>query len=151
MADGSEKLLDQLWTVVDASSYTYNICSTAASDSYRDLGRGWQSLVHLYHYLMGLADDRVSEWPLMDSPFPTAFIILAYLGMVNAGPKLMAAKKAFDLKPIILVYNALVAGLNLYIGVELFLMATRLDFSWQCQPVDYSRNPLALRVAAALW
>lgn len=122
-----------------------------ASDSYRDLGRGWLSLVRYYDYLISLADPRVADWPLMASPWPTLLIILTYLYLVYAGPKYMASRKPWDLKPLILAYNATVAGLNLYIGIELFVMSTKLDFNWTCQPVDYSNSPLAVRVAAALW
>ena len=150
MVENGEKLLDHLWSVTGAS-YTFNVCTTAASDSYRDLGRGWQSLVHLYGYLMDLGDKRVKDWPLMEAPWLTAFIVTMYLYLVKTGPKLMASRKAFELKPFILMYNAAVAGLNLYIGVELFLLSRQLDFNWTCEPVDYSTNPLAVRVASALW
>ena len=149
--DGSEKILDHLWTVVGASSYTFNVCSMAASDSYRDLGRGWQSIVHFFDYLLELGDPRVAEWPLMASPWPTCFIMIAYLYLANFGPNCMASRKPVELRPILLAYNALVTGLNLYVGVELFLTSRLLDFNWTCQPVDYSNNPLAMRVASALW
>ena len=151
MAEGSEKLLDQLWTVVPGASYTYNVCTTAASDSYRDLGRGWQSLVHIYSFLMDLGDTRVASWPFMASPWLTICIVLGYLYLVYSGPRFMACRKAMELRPLILPYNAFVAGLNLYIGIELFLMSRQLDFSWECEPVDYSLDPLAVRVAGALW
>ena len=145
-----EKLLDQLWTVW-GTSYPFNVCTNAASDSYRDIGRGWQSLLKFYNYLMDLADPRVGEWPLMGSPWPTVGLVLSYLYFVHAGPRLMSSRKPWDLRPLILIYNAAVAGLNLYIGIELFLTSQQLDFSWTCEPVDYSLNPLALRVASALW
>ena len=150
--DGNEKILDHLWTVVGASSgYTYNVCTMAASDSYRDLGRGWQSVVHFYDFLMDLGDPRVAEWPLMASPLPTIAIIIVYLYLTNYGPNYMGSRKPFELRPFLLAYNAIVAVLNLYIGVELFLTSRSLDFNWSCQPVDYSNNPLAMRVASALW
>ena len=150
--DGNEKMLDHLWTVVGASSgYTFNVCTMAASDSYRDLGRGWQSVVHFYDHLMDLGDPRVAEWPLMASPWPTCVLIIAYLYLTNCGPAYMSSRKPLELRPLLLVYNGIVAGLNLYIGVELFLTSRLLDFSWTCQPVDYSNSPLAMRVASALW
>ena len=150
--DGTEKILDHL---LGASSYTYNVCTMAASDSYRDVHRnmaqGWQSIVHFYDYLLDLGDPRVAEWPLMASPWPTCFMIIAYLYLANFGPNCMASRKPIELRPLLLAYNALVAGLNLYVGVELFLTSRLLDFNWTCEPVDYSNNPLALRVASALW
>lgn len=140
----TEEFFEHIWTSV-------NICTTAASDSYRDLGKQWRSLVHLYDYLLDLGDPRVANWPLMASPWPTCMIVMAYLYLVSTGPKLMEARKPFELRPLILIYNAAVAGLNLHIGVELFLLSRQLDFNWTCEPVDYSLNPLAVRVASALW
>ena len=140
------KLLNQLW-VDSGASYTFNVCTTAATDPVK----GWQSLVELYEYLLGLADHRVATWPLMSSPWPTVFITLTYLYLVSVGPKFMANRKPLELKPLLLLYNASVAGLNLYIGLELTLTSQQLDFSWTCEPVDYTLNPLALRVASALW
>jgi elongation of very long chain fatty acids protein 4 len=150
MALGTEKLLDHLWTASGAS-YTFNVCTNAASDSYRDLGKGVATVVDVHDYLMGLSDPRVANWPLMSSPLPTLAITLLYLWFVMRGPAWMQKRKPWDVRPLILVYNAAVAGLNLYIGVELFLTSRQLDFSWTCEPVDYTNNPLALRVASALW
>ena len=140
------KLLNQLW-VSSGASYTFNVCTTAATDSVK----GWHTLVELYDYLLSLADHRVAQWPLMSSPWPTLLITIAYLYLVYAGPRFMSNRKPVELKPLLLLYNASVAGLNLYIGLELFLTSQKLDFSWTCEPVDYTLNPLALRVASALW
>jgi len=141
-----EKLLNQLW-VFSGASYTFNVCTTAATDSYR----GWVSMVELYDFLMSLADKRVADWPLMTSPWPTLVIICLYLYLVYAGPRLMSNRKPLELRPLLLLYNATVAGLNLYIGLELTFTSQKLDFSWTCEPVDYTLNPLAVRVASALW
>jgi len=147
MTNAGDKMVERFWDL----SHTYNVCSTAASDSYRDLGNTVRAAVDIYQYLMSLADPRVGNWLLMTSPWPTVFITLGYLFVVAKGPHFMENRKPFELTPLILGYNALVTGLNLYIGVELFLTSRQLDFSWQCEPVDYSDNPLALRVASALW
>ena len=146
MASAQAKLLNQLW-VFSGASYTFNVCTTAATDSYK----GWQSMIELYDFLLGLADQRVANWPLMSTPWPTVVIILAYLYLVYAGPRFMSCRKPVELRPLLLLYNAAVAGLNLYIGLELTLTSRKLDFNWTCEPVDYSLNPLALRVASALW
>lgn len=108
-------------------------------------------MIELYDFLLGLADQRVANWPLMSTPWPTVVIILAYLYLVYAGPRFMSCRKPVELRPLLLLYNAAVAGLNLYIGLELTLTSRKLDFNWTCEPVDYSLNPLALRVASALW
>lgn len=51
-------------------------------------------------------DPRVSDWPMMSSPFPTIGICLfyAYFSKVLA-PKFMANRKPYDLRNILVVYN----------------------------------------------
>ena len=147
MAKGAEEIFGQLWTFPAGVSYTFNACTSAATDP----SKGLENLISTYDYLMDLGDPRVANWPLMSSPWATAFIVIMYLLLVRWGPIFMANRKALELRPIILLYNAAVAGLNLYIGLELTFTSTKLDFSWTCEPVDYSDNPLALRVASALW
>jgi hypothetical protein len=63
----------------------------------------------------------------------------------------MGSRKQLEVKPLILAYNFGTSILNLYIGLELFLVSRQLNFSWTCQPVDYSDDPTALRIASALW
>ena len=118
MAKGAEEIFDQLWTLPAAGvSYTYNACTVAAKDPFR----GLESLISVYDYLIhSLADPRVSDWPLMSNPFPTAIITCLYLLFVHWGPQFMETRKPFELRPYILLYNAAVASLNLYIGLELY-------------------------------
>ena len=115
---GAEEIFDQLWTLPAAGvSYTYNACTVAAKDPFR----GLESLISVYDYLIhSLADPRVSDWPLMSNPFPTAIITCLYLLFVHWGPQFMETRKPFELRPYILLYNAAVASLNLYIGLELY-------------------------------
>ena len=63
----------------------------------------------------------------------------------------MARYPALSLRPVIVVYNLFCAALNLYIGLEIFLTSLTINYSWTCQPVDYSTNPAAVRIARALW
>ncbi|XP_050735194.1 elongation of very long chain fatty acids protein 4-like isoform X2 [Eriocheir sinensis] len=108
-------------------------------------------LKDLYDWGLTIADDRVKGWPLMSSPLPTLGITAAYLIMVKLGPRLMAQRPPFQLKIPLIVYNLAIMLLNLYIGVELAIVSVRLQYSWFCQPVDYSTNPDEMRIAAALW
>ena len=67
------------------------------------------------------------------------------------GPRLMSSYKPLNLRPLVVVYNLGCAGLNLYIGLEIFLTSRQIDYSWTCQPVDYSWDPSSVRIARALW
>lgn len=53
------------------------------------------------------SDPRVSDWPLMDSPFPTFAIVLLYLYCVTIlGPRIMVNRKPFRLRNVLVAYNA---------------------------------------------
>lgn len=57
--------------------------------------------------LTTVSDPRVSDWPLMDSPIPTFLIVVTYLYCVTLlGPKLMANRKPFQLRNVLVAYNA---------------------------------------------
>jgi len=57
--------------------------------------------------LTTVSDPRVSDWPLMDSPVPTVLIVLLYLYIVVIfGPRMMANRKPYKLRGVLLVYNA---------------------------------------------
>ena len=48
----------------------------------------------------------------------------------------MAGREPFNIRPLIVVYNLGCAGLNLYIGLEIFITSRTIQYSWTCQPVD---------------
>jgi hypothetical protein len=55
----------------------------------------------------------------MSSPLPQTIIIAAYIFFVTSwGPRLMANRKAFDLKGVLVVYNFGVVALSLYMCYE---------------------------------
>jgi len=63
----------------------------------------------------------------------------------------MSPYKPFNLRPVVVLYNLICAGLNLYIGLEIFLTSRQIQYNWTCQPVDYSWDPASVRIARALW
>ena len=145
----SEKLLD-IWTMT-----SYNLSqplSMVADFGYQYVTSTWAPVRDQYNYWMSLGDHRVENWWLMSSPWPTVSVTLFYLYMCLWGPgHFMGNRKPLEVKPLILAYNLSTSALNLYIGLELLLASRQLNFSWTCQPVDYSNDPTALRIAAALW
>lgn len=57
--------------------------------------------------LTTVSDPRVSDWPLMDSPIPTFLIVVMYLYSVTLlGPRIMANRKPFQLRNVLVAYNA---------------------------------------------
>ena len=63
----------------------------------------------------------------------------------------MAKYPEFSIRPLIVVYNLFCAALNFYIGYEILVTSRTISYSWTCQPVDYSWDPAAVRIARALW
>ena len=58
---------------------------------------------------MSLGDPRVSEWPMMQSPWPALATCLVYTLMANMGPRLINGK-ALPLKGALLAYNLVIVG-----------------------------------------
>jgi elongation of very long chain fatty acids protein 7 len=101
-----------------------------------------------YNALWDRRDRRVDSLPLMDSPWPTLVICLAYIYIVKrAGPDYMRNRRPMEIKSFLVVYNAFQVALSTYIFGGLLLSGWSTTYSWRCQPVDYSNDPMATRMA----
>ncbi|CAI8056742.1 Elongation of very long chain fatty acids protein AAEL008004, partial [Geodia barretti] len=78
----------------------------------------WEGAKARYETAMNNGDPRVADWFLMDSPFPTLALCLAYLGMCYAGPRMMANREPFQLRPVIIVYNLVMVLVSAYMCYE---------------------------------
>lgn len=103
-----------------------------------------------HYYTVGIfekyGDPRVSNYHLMRTPWPTIFATMLYYWFVRSiGPKMMRDKKAYEILPLIRVYNLLMAawnGFGFYIGCQ--LVNYGLD-TMGCRPVDpYQRDEKTL-------
>lgn len=112
-------------------------------------------------------DQRTKGWALVDSPVPTLFFTALYLFIVWIGPKYMENRKPFKLTVLLVPYNMSMAVLNAYIAVQvkthiskitiLFLTnnlyiklltaATRLRYSYICEPCRQKHDPDELQVS----
>ena len=63
-------------------------------------------------------DDRVKAWLLVYSPWPTISLCLAYVTMCYLGPMVMNNRPAFDLKPLLVIYNFTMVVVSGYVCVE---------------------------------
>nr|CAH7714493.1 unnamed protein product [Callosobruchus chinensis] len=71
------------------------------------------------------ADPRPGDigLPLMSSPlYPLAIIFCYFYFIYNLGPKLMENRKPYDLKKVLIAYNAIQIVSNLYIFYEVFFV-----------------------------
>lgn len=100
----------------------------------------------------GQRDPRVDGLFMMSSPFPTLFTCLLYVFIVKvAGPHYMKNRKPIKLRNILVAYNAFQVIFSAWIFYELGMGGWFKDYSYRCQPVDYSNNPQAIRMVHAAW
>lgn len=106
-----------------------------------------------YHDLMeNKSDPRVRDWPLMSSPFPTILICITYAySMKVLGPRLMENRKPFQLNKVLIIYNILQVCISTWLFYESCVAGWMNHYSFRCQTVDYSNDPLALRMARGCW
>ncbi|CAH1967706.1 unnamed protein product [Acanthoscelides obtectus] len=106
-----------------------------------------------YHDVMdNKSDPRVKDWFLMSSPFYTLGICLTYVFIVKVlGPKLMENRKPFELKNVLIAYNLFQVIFSTWLFYESCVAGWMSHYSFKCQPVDYSDNPLALRMVRGCW
>ncbi|XP_064624277.1 very long chain fatty acid elongase 4-like isoform X1 [Lineus longissimus] len=104
-----------------------------------------------YEDALEKGDPRVESWFLMKNPIPVFVIFILYLLMVKYGPKFMQNREPWNLRLIIVPYNALMVALSTYMFYEVLVSAVLARYSLKCQPVDYSSNPLAVRMASVCW
>ncbi|XP_068898150.1 very long chain fatty acid elongase AAEL008004-like isoform X1 [Tenebrio molitor] len=99
-------------------------------------------------------DPRIAQWPMMSTPLPSIVISLVYIYFAKfLGPQLMKNRKPFQLKKAILMYNLLQVFLSTYLFYEIGMSGWFTgEYSLRCQPVNYSKEPSALRMLhAAKW
>lgn len=89
---------------------------------------------------------------MMSSPWPTvtACAFFVYFSKV-LGPAMMANRKPFKLRNVLVFYNAFQTAFSTWIFYEYLMSGWWGHYSFRCQPVDYSYSPIALRMAATCW
>ncbi|XP_076163435.1 very long chain fatty acid elongase AAEL008004 isoform X2 [Ptiloglossa arizonensis] len=109
--------------------------------------------VNRFHQILDEhADKRTTNWFLMGSPFPTLFICLSYVYFVKVlGPKLMENRKPFQLKNSLVFYNMFQVIFSTWLFYESLMGGWWGQYSFRCQPVDYSNTPTAWRMVHACW
>ncbi|GAA6235033.1 elongation of very long chain fatty acids protein 4-like [Lates japonicus] len=115
------------------------------------MSSAWQSVLSVHQRIVDNGDKRTDPWLLVYSPVPVSLIFLVYLCVVWAGPRLMKNREPIDLKVILIVYNFAMVGLSAYMFHEFLVSSWLSNYSYLCQPVDYSTNPLAMRMARVCW
>lgn len=98
------------------------------------------------------SDPRVADWPMMSSPVPTLALCIFYAYFSKSlAPKLMEKRKPMNLRNFLVVYNLFQTIFSTWIFYEYLQSGWWGHYSFRCQPVDYTSNPLALRMARTCW
>ncbi|KAG5314220.1 ELVL1 protein, partial [Acromyrmex insinuator] len=102
--------------------------------------------------MINKSDPRVNDWPMMSGPFSTLAICLFYAYFVKVlGPKMMENRKPFDLRKVMIWYNLFQVIFSTWLFNESLVTGWGGQYSFRCQPVDYSNDPIALRMAQGCW
>ncbi|CAB0035567.1 unnamed protein product [Trichogramma brassicae] len=101
-----------------------------------------------YKLLLSVSDPRTSDWFLVSAPGPLLAIVAFYVYFsTSLGPRLMKDRQPFTLRKTLIVYNFIQVILSIYLVYEGLMAGWLNDYSFKCQPVDYSDNPKAMRIA----
>lgn len=106
------------------------------------------SLPKAYDDLLAGGDERVADWPLMQSPVPTVLVVSLYLLFVKRwGPVMMKNRPAFELRRPIQIYNLFLVIGSFYISWNVGWNGWFTYYNWGCQAVDKSDRPEAMEMA----
>lgn len=98
--------------------------------------------------LFSSLDKRVKDWLFMSNPFKPITIIGIYLLVVlKWGPRFMEKRQPYKLDLLIKCYNLFQVAFCAYITFEGFRYSFARGYSIFCQPVDFSDDPVAMRIA----
>ncbi|XP_074967596.1 very long chain fatty acid elongase 4-like isoform X3 [Phalacrocorax aristotelis] len=115
------------------------------------MASAWQKTQEFYNWVLESGDPRTDPWPLVHSPLPVMLLFAVYLFVVALGPFYMRKREMLKLRGLLIAYNLAMMTLSSYMFYE-FLVTSVLDnYSYLCQPVDYSRSELGMRMASVCW
>ncbi|XP_062920527.1 very long chain fatty acid elongase 4-like isoform X2 [Mobula hypostoma] len=111
----------------------------------------WEKIRDFYDWAVENGDKRTDPWFLVYSPIPVFVTFIIYLLICKYGPKYMLNREPFNLKYVLIVYNFALVAISAYIFWEFLVTSIRANYSYLCEPVDYSNSELGLRMAKVCW
>jgi hypothetical protein len=106
----------------------------------------FERLQKVYENWLNNSDPRAQSYALMGTPWPTIFFLVIYWTSLILIKEVMKNREPFKLRSFLIFYNFSQVGLSFYICAEIALTAITSNYSFTCQPVDYSDDPQAVRV-----
>lgn len=110
-----------------------------------------RDLQEFYNWADSISDQRTAKWLFVPSILSPLMFVVIYLLVVWLLPKIMRSREPFQLTSLLVIYNAAMTVLNLYICIEVFISSTDAGYSYFCQELDMSYNPKEFRIARVIW
>ncbi|XP_048505417.1 elongation of very long chain fatty acids protein-like [Athalia rosae] len=96
------------------------------------------------------SDPRTRDWFLLKQPGDVLLIVALYIYFcVWSGPKYMKDKPPYELRKTLIAYNFMQVLLSMYLVYEGLMAGWLNEYSYTCQPIDFSESPSAMRMAGA--
>jgi len=112
----------------------------------RDLADVWQD------YLIDRTNPVVMDWPLVGNDQLNIAIIGAYLIFVLwLGPAVMKNRRPFDLRWLMVPYNAALVIANFFIFLEYAKIRWNGGSEISCSTLEFSDHPYTYRLAEVTW
>ncbi|XP_066599078.1 very long chain fatty acid elongase AAEL008004 [Prorops nasuta] len=97
-------------------------------------------------------DPRTNDWFLASGPGPIITIVVTYVYFsLYAGPRYMRDKKPYTLRNTLIFYNFIQVLVSIYLVYEGLDAGWLRDYSFTCEPVDYTINPKSMRMARGVY
>ncbi|XP_050453502.1 elongation of very long chain fatty acids protein-like [Cataglyphis hispanica] len=112
-----------------------------------------RQLIAGYKYIIeDAADPRTQDYFLIGSPWPCIALLGFYICFIYyIGPRFMAKRQPFQLDRILQIYNLSQIIINAILLYKVLTLAWLRDYSFFCQPIDYSYSPKAIEIARGIW
>ncbi|XP_069698800.1 very long chain fatty acid elongase 1-like [Periplaneta americana] len=98
-------------------------------------------------------DPSLDKWPLMGSPMFPIMIVGIYLYFVlKLGPQMMASRKPFDLKPLLIAYNFTMVIASLVLSIGFFTSGLVTHFITEgCSPKTRGPSAFSYTFSSYSW
>ncbi|XP_070153803.1 very long chain fatty acid elongase 7 [Polyergus mexicanus] len=112
-----------------------------------------QQLIAGYKYINeDLADPRTQDYFMISTPWPCIALLGFYIYLIYyIGPRFMTRRQPFQLNRILQIYNLSQIILNAYIFYKALTLAWLREYSYICEPIDYSYSPKAIEITRVVW
>lgn len=106
-----------------------------------------------YEYINeNLADPRTKNYFMISTPWPCIALLGFYVYFIyDLGPRFMARRQPFQLNRILQIYDFSQIVINAYIFYKALMLGWLRDYSFFCEPVDYSYSPRAIEITRTVW